>query len=74
MTLDAKVLTIAETSRILRLNRNQTYAAARNGEIPSIRIGKRVLVLADPLERMLRTSSSSNSRTATKKPGTEDAK
>lgn len=47
-------LTIDETAELLRLGRNQVYLAARRGQIPSIRIGRRLLVLSDPLHRMLR--------------------
>jgi hypothetical protein len=32
---------------------NQCYEAAKRGDIPSIRIGKRILVLREPLKRML---------------------
>ena len=32
---------------------NQAYEAVRRGEIPTIRIGKRILVLREPLKRML---------------------
>lgn len=46
-------LTINETAKLLRLGRNQVYEAARRGELPTMRIGKRVLVLAVPLNRML---------------------
>ena len=37
----------------LGIGRNQTYAAARRGEIPVIRIGKSYRVLVDPFERIL---------------------
>lgn len=33
---------------------NQAYEAGHRGEIPVIRIGKRMLVLVEPFERMLR--------------------
>lgn len=48
-----KTQTIAEAARDLGMGRNQAYEAARRGEIPTIRIGKRILVLKDPLKRML---------------------
>jgi excisionase family DNA binding protein len=44
---------VAETSRILDLGRMQTYQAVRNGQIPSIRIGRRILVPKAALERLL---------------------
>ena len=44
---------IREAARILGLGKNQVYAAARNGELPSIRIGGRILIPRAALERML---------------------
>jgi excisionase family DNA binding protein len=35
---------INEVAQILRVGRNQAYEAAKRGEIPSIRIGKRLIV------------------------------
>jgi excisionase family DNA binding protein len=46
-------LTIPETARRLRIGRRQAYEAAARGEIPTIRIGARVLVPVAALERML---------------------
>lgn len=48
-----QTLTVEETARILRISRNSAYEAARTGEIPTIRIGKRVLVPIGGLERLL---------------------
>lgn len=48
-----QTLTVEETARILRVSRNSAYEAARTGEIPTIRIGKRVLVPVGALERLL---------------------
>jgi excisionase family DNA binding protein len=53
---EAKTQTIDEAAKELGIGRNQTYAAARRGEIPTIRIGKRILVLREPLKRMLEGS------------------
>jgi len=50
----AAVLTVAEAAKLLRLARNTCYAAVKRGEIPSVRIGSRLLVPRDALERMLR--------------------
>jgi excisionase family DNA binding protein len=47
------VLTIDEAARLLRLARNTAYAAAHRGQIPTVRIGRRLLVPRDALERML---------------------
>jgi excisionase family DNA binding protein len=48
-----KTLTILEAANALGIGRNAAYEAARRGEIPTIRIGKRLLVPLVALERML---------------------
>jgi excisionase family DNA binding protein len=50
------VLSVEEARRILGLSRGLTYEAIRNGEIPSIRIGHRILVPKAALERLLAVS------------------
>ncbi|MGP6192347.1 MAG: helix-turn-helix domain-containing protein [Vulcanimicrobiaceae bacterium] len=37
-------VTTAEAARLLGISRNLAYEAARRGEIPTIRIGRRILV------------------------------
>jgi excisionase family DNA binding protein len=46
-------LSVAETARLLGLSREGAYQAVRRGEIPSIRIGKRILVPRTALELLL---------------------
>ena len=50
---ERKTQTIDEAAKALGIGRNQAYAAAKRGEIPCIRIGNRILVLVEPLKRML---------------------
>lgn len=45
--------TIAEVALILGVGRTAAYEAARTGEIPTIKIGKRLLVSKVALERLL---------------------
>lgn len=45
--------TVTEAARRLGIGRNQAYAAVRRGELPVIRIGKRLLVPVAVLDRML---------------------
>ena len=45
--------TIREVSSLLRIGRNSTYDAARAGWLPTIRIGRRILVPRIALEQML---------------------
>lgn len=51
--LTDRVRTLNETASILRISRGSAYEAARRGEIPTIRIGRRLLVPSEALEKML---------------------
>jgi excisionase family DNA binding protein len=53
MTESPAVLTVPEAAQLLRLARNTAYAAARRGQIPTVRIGRRILIPRAALERML---------------------
>jgi excisionase family DNA binding protein len=46
-------ITVDEAAKKLGIGRCQAYAAVRQGEIPSIRIGKRFLIPIAAFERML---------------------
>ena len=47
------VLTAGETARLLRLSKTTVYDQIRQGAIPSIRIGKRILIPRAALMRKL---------------------
>jgi excisionase family DNA binding protein len=51
--LSPLTFTVIQTAKLLGLGRNQTYEAVQRGEIPSIRIGKRILIPRLALEAML---------------------
>jgi excisionase family DNA binding protein len=51
--LERRVMTLGEAAAILRISRGSAYEAAKRKEIPTIRIGRRLLVPAAALERML---------------------
>ena len=51
---DQHVITVEEAAEILRISRNGAYEAVKRGEIPSIRIGRRVLIPSIALEKMLK--------------------
>ena len=40
---DSLVLTVGETAKLLRLSKTTVYDQIRQGSIPSIRMGKRIL-------------------------------
>jgi excisionase family DNA binding protein len=46
-------LTVVEAAARLGIGRNQAYSAVKEGQIPSVRIGKRLLVPEAALNRML---------------------
>ncbi len=46
-------ITVAECSLLLEVGRNQCYAAVHRGEIPSVTLGKRVLIPAAALLAIL---------------------
>lgn len=48
-----RTFTVDEVAALLCIGRNTAYEAVKGGEIPSIRIGRRILVPRDALERML---------------------
>ena len=45
--------TVDEAAVTLNVSRNSAYEGVKKGEIPSIRIGKRILVLWGPFMRKL---------------------
>lgn len=47
------VFSVEEARRLLGLSRGLMYQAIRNGQVPSIRIGRRILIPRAALERML---------------------
>jgi excisionase family DNA binding protein len=49
-------LTVDEAAGILGVSRNSAYQAAHAGELPVIRIGKRMLVPRLAFERMLESA------------------
>jgi excisionase family DNA binding protein len=44
---------VGEAGRLLGIGRNAAYEAARRGDIPTIRLGRRLLVPKAALDRML---------------------
>ncbi len=50
---ERKTLTVAEAAKELGLGKNAAYEGVRSGQIPSVRIGGRILVPRVALDRML---------------------
>jgi excisionase family DNA binding protein len=54
---EGRVVTVGEAASILRISRGSAYEAVKRKEIPTIRIGRRLLVPLAALERMLAGSA-----------------
>jgi excisionase family DNA binding protein len=48
-----RVMTVEEAGRELRIGRSAAYEAARRGDIPTIKIGRRLLVPRAAFDRLL---------------------
>jgi excisionase family DNA binding protein len=56
MTLDRITLTVEEAGARLGISRTLAYELVRRGEIPSIRLGRRVLVPLQALNQMVNSA------------------
>ncbi len=56
--MENATLSVEETAKVLGIGRNSAYEGVRTGEIPSIRIGKRILVPRLALEQILKDAGS----------------
>jgi len=50
-------LTVNETAERLGIGRNQAYEAVKRGEIPVVRIGRRLLVPMAALDRLMNANA-----------------
>lgn len=48
-----RTVTVQEMAELLGISRNHAFRCVQRGEIPSVRIGRRVLIPAAFLERLL---------------------
>jgi excisionase family DNA binding protein len=62
MSSEKIILSVTETAYLLGLSRNSTYQGVQSGAIPSIRVGKRILIPKAALERMLECDCQLNRR------------
>lgn len=51
--MERQTISVEEAGRILGVGRVTAYAAVHRGEIPALRIGKKILVPKRAVERML---------------------
>jgi len=53
------VLTVLEVAKILRIGKISAYQAIERGDLPSIRIGRRILIPRAAFEQLLRPADKS---------------
>lgn len=53
----ALTMTVPEAAKVLGISKNSAYLAAERGEIPTIRVGRRVLVPRAALDQLLASGS-----------------
>jgi len=51
--MEPLVLTVEQARKLLGLSRGLMYQAINNGQIPSLRIGRRILIPCAALDRLL---------------------
>ena len=51
---EKSVYTVAQVAKMFGINRNLAYELARRGELPAIRLGKRLVCPKVAIDRMLR--------------------
>ena len=54
------VISVDELARVLDVGRGEAYAAVHRGEVPSLRIGRRIVIPTPALLRMLGADSESS--------------
>jgi len=57
---EAETLSVTEAAALLGIGRDLAYRAAARGEIPTVRIGRRLLIPRHQLTRMLRGDTPTN--------------
>ncbi|WP_160006489.1 helix-turn-helix domain-containing protein [Nocardioides sp. AX2bis] len=61
-TLEGRLsVSIPEAALLLGLSRNSAYAAAERGDLPTIRLGRRILVPVGPLQALVAAASTPTS-------------
>ena len=51
--MERETLTVEQAAKVLGIGRGTAYEAVRAGELPAIRIGKRLVVPRQALDRLL---------------------
>ena len=51
--IESAILSVTECAKILKISRGSAYQAVLTGELPHVKIGRRILIPRIALERML---------------------
>jgi len=54
--MDKATVSVPEAAKIFGISRNLAYELARTGELPTLRLGRRILIPRVALEELLRSS------------------
>jgi excisionase family DNA binding protein len=52
--IEPQVMSVSQAGRLLGICRDSAYAAVRDGSLPAIRLGKRIVISKFVIEEMLR--------------------
>jgi excisionase family DNA binding protein len=55
--MDRLTWTVSEVAILLGISRNTAYEAVRRGELPAIRVGRRLVIPRNALDKILEQSS-----------------
>lgn len=55
--MESLTISVAEAAQLLGLSPNHTWRLVQNGELPSFRLGRRVLVPRKALEQLVETAA-----------------
>ncbi|MBI2853085.1 MAG: helix-turn-helix domain-containing protein [Chloroflexi bacterium] len=66
----ALVYTVAEARKLLKISRGLMYEGIRTGQIPSIRIGRRILIPCIALDKLLNDAGGRRANNDEDLPGT----
>jgi len=58
---EAHTLSVEHAARLIGVSRSTAYRLVRDGELPAIRVGRRVLILKKPLMEMLEAKEDQSS-------------
>ena len=58
--VESAVMTVEETAAYLRIGRSHAYEMVRTSQIPSIKLGRKILIPRRALEQMLTEASQSD--------------